>query len=182
MKRIMVLVVVVLLLPLFLLGCHSSWWQQPSNSTEDNSTQTNSAKQDNSTEKVTKCDRIKQAWETIEPFPYVWGGESKDEGGFDCSGAVYKVQKYIGEPVPRTTAIKMAIMASGERKSWKEGNCGDWIWWSFSPDRPFGHMGMHTEQPYVWQSGSSTGPTRETMFEGSYWDKNFEVTKSPNLE
>lgn len=36
--------------------------------------------------------------------PYVWGGESDTEGGYDCSGFVYSVLNKCGMKVPRTTA------------------------------------------------------------------------------
>lgn len=36
--------------------------------------------------------------------PYVWGGESRAEGGFDCSGLVYRVLNDTGLKVSRTTA------------------------------------------------------------------------------
>lgn len=36
--------------------------------------------------------------------PYVWGGESDAEGGYDCSGFVYNVLKDSGFPVSRLTA------------------------------------------------------------------------------
>lgn len=35
---------------------------------------------------------------------YVWGGESLEEGGFDCSGYVYRVLNNIGVSGSRTTA------------------------------------------------------------------------------
>lgn len=36
--------------------------------------------------------------------PYVWGGESESEGGYDCSGFVFAVLNKCGMKVPRTTA------------------------------------------------------------------------------
>lgn len=36
--------------------------------------------------------------------PYVWGGESDAEGGYDCSGYVYNVLNDSGIKVPRDTA------------------------------------------------------------------------------
>ncbi len=36
--------------------------------------------------------------------PYVWGGESMSEGGFDCSGYVFNVLNDSGIKVSRTTA------------------------------------------------------------------------------
>ena len=37
-------------------------------------------------------------------MPYVWGGESESEGGFDCSGYIYNVLKDSGYKVARDTA------------------------------------------------------------------------------
>lgn len=155
-----------MLLPLICLACVTSSGKQcdGGNCTE---------------QEPAKCAQRVSAWESIEDLPYVWGGESREEGGVDCSGAIYNVQKKIGKPIPRTTSKKLAILADGERKHWSEGGCGDWIWWTFGPDRPFGHIGMQVGNETAWQSGSSTGPTSEKLFEGSYWDKNFEVTKPP---
>lgn len=36
--------------------------------------------------------------------PYVWGGDSLDEGGLDCSGYVYRVLRNMGSDIPRLTA------------------------------------------------------------------------------
>jgi peptidoglycan DL-endopeptidase CwlO len=36
--------------------------------------------------------------------PYVWGGESRDEGGFDCSGLVLHAYRLAGVELPRTSA------------------------------------------------------------------------------
>lgn len=42
--------------------------------------------------------------------PYVWGGESEAEGGYDCSGFVYSVLNKCGMKVPRTTAQGYSIL------------------------------------------------------------------------
>ncbi len=51
--------------------------------------------------------------------PYVWGGESDSEGGYDCSGFLYAVLKKCGMNVPRTTAQGFSQMgkAVGSIKS-----------------------------------------------------------------
>ena len=36
--------------------------------------------------------------------PYVWGGESMMEGGYDCSGALYVASNDAGYKLPRLTA------------------------------------------------------------------------------
>lgn len=42
--------------------------------------------------------------------PYVWGGESESEGGYDCSGFVYSVLNKCGMKVPRTTAQGYSVL------------------------------------------------------------------------
>lgn len=42
--------------------------------------------------------------------PYVWGGESESEGGYDCSGFLYAVLKKCGMNVPRTTAHGFSVL------------------------------------------------------------------------
>lgn len=42
--------------------------------------------------------------------PYVWGGESEAEGGYDCSGFVYSVLNKCGMKVPRTTAQGYSLL------------------------------------------------------------------------
>lgn len=42
--------------------------------------------------------------------PYVWGGESEAEGGYDCSGFVYSVLNKCGMKVPRTTAQGYSVL------------------------------------------------------------------------
>lgn len=124
-----------------------------------------------------RCEKVVSAWQSIQGYEYVWGGESVEEGGFDCSGAIYHVQKRIGEPVPRTTAQKYHILADGPEQHWEKANCGDWIWWQFKPDRPYGHIGMVTEVPTAWQSGSSTGPTNIDLSK-NFWENKFKTTKN----
>jgi len=125
----------------------------------------------------TDCKEIRQAAKSVEHLPYKWGGESPGDDGLDCSGLIYHIQKKIGQPVPRTTAAKYYIAAEGDDKHWSNATCGDWIWWQFSPDRPYGHIGIHADQSHVWQSGSSTGPTKIQMQDGGYWDKQFKTSK-----
>jgi len=92
-------------------------------------------------------------------------------------GAIFKVSKLIGKPVPRTTSRKYYLMTEGEDRNWKEAGCGWLIWWTLNPSRPFGHVGMHIEQPHAWQSGSSTGPVKISLIPGNFWDHKFEASK-----
>lgn len=169
---------VLLILILFLVAC------QPEETVETDEPKEETEETDPKEEpKPSLCKKALQAWQSIEKYPYVWGGDKIRDGGFDCSGAIYYVQAQIGKPVPRTTSKKYNIMAGGSPKHWQDGKCLDWIWWTFSPDRPYGHIGMHineeeNDEIIVYQSGSSTGPTETNMVEGGYWDDIFDESKS----
>jgi cell wall-associated NlpC family hydrolase len=54
--------------------------------------------------------------------PYVWGGVSRRQGGFDCSGLVYAAFRSIGRVLPRTSYAQMSV---GRRVSWRGLRPGD---------------------------------------------------------
>jgi murein DD-endopeptidase len=107
----------------------------------------------------------------------VWGGESRDEGGYDCSGFVYSVFKKMGQPIPRSTSRKYWILFDGPQGHWQESSCGWLVWFQFSAGRPYGHIGIVIGPPQFWQSGSSTGPTESTFWADNYWDRHFTGAK-----
>lgn len=123
------------------------------------------------TKEVLTQTKLQTACQQHKGYPYVWGGESYREGGFDCSGFVYSVSKKIGKPLPRTTARKYWILLSNyNQKTWPNAVWGDLIWFTFKAHRPYGHIGIIIAQGRLWQSGSSTGPVEVGIWDGSYWD------------
>jgi cell wall-associated NlpC family hydrolase len=54
--------------------------------------------------------------------PYHWGGTSRRQGGFDCSGLVYAAFRSIGRTIPRTSYDQMRV---GRRISWRGLRAGD---------------------------------------------------------
>jgi hypothetical protein len=72
----------------------------------------------------------------------------------------------------------MWIMIDSKSKHWSESYCGDLIWFTFTPNRPYGHIGMHSSQNKFWHSGASTGPTTAYLIRGRYWDGIFEGSKT----
>jgi cell wall-associated NlpC family hydrolase len=54
--------------------------------------------------------------------PYVRGGTSRRQGGFDCSGLVYAAFRSIGRELPRTSYAQMRV---GRRVSWRGLRPGD---------------------------------------------------------
>jgi hypothetical protein len=102
---------------------------------------------------------------------YMWGGVSLDEGA-DCSGILFAIAKNSGLPVLRTTAYQMArgrdgwksIVMDLEYRETEDGEAedtygegGDLIWWTFSPDRPDGHVGVRYDKRVFAHASSKYG-------------------------
>lgn len=54
--------------------------------------------------------------------PYVWGGESYEEGGFDCSGLILWAYNQIGASLPRTAAEQFDATTRIDPRSVKPGD------------------------------------------------------------
>ena len=50
------------------------------------------------------------AFKNLLGKPYVWGGESMAEGGYDCSGALYVAANRAGYKVARLTAQSFSLI------------------------------------------------------------------------
>lgn len=71
--------------------------------------------------------------------PYVWGGESSQEGGMDCSGFVYNALKDAGYKVGRTTA--QGYRSYGTSVSKTDMQPGDLVF--FGKDNNASHIGIY---------------------------------------
>ncbi|WP_026124309.1 C40 family peptidase [Nocardiopsis baichengensis] len=65
--------------------------------------------------------------------PYVWGGESLAEGGFDCSGLLQWAFAEEGIAIPRVTHDQWY---AGEHVEWEDARRGDLIFWRSDPTAP----------------------------------------------
>lgn len=128
-----------------------------------------------------KCEEYTEAWETILGVPYKFGEEDPNKG-LDCSGAIFHVFKKTGRPIPRTTSRKLFVLISDEPKHYEESVCGNLVWFTLSPSRPYGHVGMITNNPpSFWHAGSSTGVTTADIHPENYWEKHFKAVKNALL-
>jgi len=74
-----------------------------------------------------------EAAKTRIGVPYVWGGESMSEGGYDCSGLVQWAFEQAGVSVPRVTHNQWF---AGEQVDYSEARRGDLIFWRTDPTAP----------------------------------------------
>ncbi|MGB9618275.1 MAG: NlpC/P60 family protein [Desulfomonilaceae bacterium] len=81
---------------------------------------------------------------------YTWGGADL-ERGVDCSGYLFLAAKWAAIPgVTRTTAAHMALGLGGWRSKevpLRDAAACDLIFWTFTPQRPCGHVGAFLETP-----------------------------------
>ena len=94
--------------------------------------------------------------------PYVWGGESMDEGGMDCSGFVYNALKDAGYNVGRTTA--QGYRSYGSAVSKGDMQAGDLIF--FGKNGEASHIGIYLGNGQMIHSSGGSKNTKSNPGKG----------------
>ena len=94
--------------------------------------------------------------------PYVWGGESMDEGGMDCSGFVYSALKDAGYNVGRTTAQGYRNYGSTVSKSNMQP--GDLIF--YGKNNEASHIGIYLGNGQMIHSSGGSKNTKSNPGKG----------------
>ena len=79
---------------------------------------------------ATQVSTVIRAAESKIGMPYVWGGESDREGGYDCSGLVQYAFAQAGIKMPRTADIQAF---TGWRLPYNQAQPGDLLTWKNDP-------------------------------------------------
>lgn len=95
--------------------------------------------------------------------PYVWGGESMEEGGMDCSGFVYNALKDAGYKVGRTTA--QGYRSQGTAVSKGEMQPGDLIFFGSNPKNA-SHIGIYIGNGQMIHSAGGSKNTKNNPGKG----------------
>lgn len=109
-------------------------------------------------------------------YPYVWGGESDSEGGYDCSGLVYFVfQSTLGYSMYRV-ADDQARDPNYPRLEKSQLLAGDPIFFygrsSSNSDRYIDHAGIYIGHDlFIHSTGSNSGVSIDSL--SGYWKDNF---------
>lgn len=112
-------------------------------------------------------------------YPYVWGGESDAEGGYDCSGLVYYVLgSCLGYPMTRCADDqaadgRYALLGRAELLA------GDPIFfYDSSGDGSIGHAGMYIGRGlFIHSTGGNAGVSVDYLDDGGYWQSHFACGK-----
>lgn len=123
------------------------------------------------------CSKIESFYSYTKGTPYVWGGIGFKNKGFDCSGFIYATRKFVNSPIPRTTSQKYFLTNKNKEQHWNQADCFDLIWFTFSGDRPYGHIGRIAKENTFWHSGSSKGVNQEKLIKNKFWDQKFVTSK-----
>lgn len=110
---------------------------------------------------------IKQNASALLGKPYVWGGETDTEGGYDCSGFVYRVLNNSGIRVGRTTAqgYYRYFQNKPHFKNTISAMCGDLIF--FGKDfNHITHIAIAKDCNSMWESIGTSKNTRKNPGKG----------------
>lgn len=138
--------------------------QTSTNSTTTSNNWRNSAKKilDNKASKSKANQNLVDAAQNYLGTPYVYGGESMDEGGMDCSGFVYNALNDAGYKVGRTTA--QGYRAQGKVVKKSEMQPGDLIFFGTGNDAS--HIGIYIGNGQMIHSAGRSTNTRSNPGKG----------------
>lgn len=98
--------------------------------------------------------------------PYVWGGESPQEGGFDCSGLTQYVFKQAGYSLNR---ISTDQAKNGVYVSRTNIQPGDLIFYSFKANGVIDHVGIYIGNGQMIHSPKPGDSVKVTNVGTTYW-------------
>ena len=101
-------------------------------------------------------------------WPYVWGGESRAEGGFDCSGLVDYAFLAAGHPLPgRPTAAVLWHMGVPIKK--KDLKPGDLAFLGTNTGEPY-HVALYAGGGMIIVASHHGAPIAEVPLDSVPWD------------
>lgn len=102
--------------------------------------------------------------------PYVWGGESLNEGGFDCSGFTQYVFKQVGYSINRTSKDQAK---NGVHVSRANVQPGDLIFYSINGNGVIDHVGIAIGNGQMIHSPKPGDKVKITNIGTSYWQSRY---------
>lgn len=126
------------------------------------------------TSRAEKINTIISTAKSLVGTPYVWGGESLQEGGFDCSGLTYYVFKKVGITLNRVSADQAKQGTTVSRANLQPG---DLVFYSFQGTSKVDHVGIYIGSNKMIHSPKAGDTVKITDISTSYWESRLVVAK-----
>jgi cell wall-associated NlpC family hydrolase len=102
--------------------------------------------------------------------PYVWGGASLADGGFDCSGFTQYIFGKVGVNLNRISADQATQGTAVSRANIQPG---DLIFYSLSDDGRISHVGLYIGNGMMIHSPKTGDVVKTTDITTSFWETRF---------
>lgn len=117
-----------------------------------------------------KIDIVISTAKSLIGTPYVWGGNSLQAGGFDCSGFtqyVYGKAGYTLNRISRDQALQGTYVSRSDLKP------GDLVFFGFNGDGVINHVGLYIGNGQMIHSPKTGDVVKVTDITTSYWQSRF---------
>lgn len=117
-----------------------------------------------------KIDLVVSTARSLLGTPYVWGGESPSEGGFDCSGFTQYVYRRAGYTLNRVSADQAVQGVAVSRANLRPG---DLVFFSFQQNSTINHVGIYIGNGQMIHSPKTGDVVKTTDITTDYWQSRF---------
>lgn len=117
-----------------------------------------------------KVDIVVSTAKSLLGTPYVWGGESPAEGGFDCSGFTQYVFSKAGYTLNR---ISTEQAKQGIAVSWGNLKAGDLVFSSINNTGAIDHVGIYIGNGQMIHSPKTGDVVKTTDITTAFWQTRF---------
>lgn len=117
-----------------------------------------------------KIDTVIATAQSLLGTPYVWGGKSPSDGGFDCSGLTQYVYGKVGVTLNRISADQALQGTAVSRANLQPG---DLVFYSLSNDGRISHVGIYIGNGKMIHSPKTGDVVKTTDITTSFWENIF---------
>jgi cell wall-associated NlpC family hydrolase len=121
-----------------------------------------------------KVDTVISTAKSLIGTPYVWGGKSLADGGFDCSGFTQYVYGKAGITLNRVSYEQATQGVTVSRASLKPG---DLVFFSFAGDGRVSHVGIYIGDGKMIHSPKTGDVVKVTDITTAYWQNIYVTAK-----
>lgn len=121
-----------------------------------------------------KIDKVVSLSKSLIGTPYVYGGKSPSDGGFDCSGLTVYVFGQVGFTLNRIStdqAKEGVYVSSGNKKA------GDLVFFSINGTGKVDHVGIYIGNGQMIHSPKPGDTVKSVSIETSYWQQRYISTR-----